>query len=160
VERAHRELRARLADRLRGDDAHREAAFDETPGREIAAIALRAHTAAGRARQHGADLHALDAGRFDLFRQFLLQLAPRFDDGLAGGRVDDRLERDAADDAVAEALDDFTAGVDDRTRFEAVERAAIDLRDDHVLGDVDQTPREVARVGRLERRVRETLARA
>ena len=38
--------------------------------------------------------------------------------------------------------------------------AAILLADDHVLGDVDETPRQVARVGRAERRVREALAGA
>ena len=39
-------------------------------------------------------------------------------------------------------------------------RAAVVLVDDHVLRDVDETARQVARVGRLERRVGQTLARA
>jgi catechol 2,3-dioxygenase-like lactoylglutathione lyase family enzyme len=38
VERAHRELRARLADRLRRDDADRLAELDQPPGREVAAV--------------------------------------------------------------------------------------------------------------------------
>ena len=81
------------------------------------------------------------------------------DDGLAVERVDDLLERDAADDAVAQRLDDLAA-FDDGPRLDAVERAAVQIRDDHVLRDVHQTPREVARVGRLERRVGQTLAGA
>ena len=75
-------------------------------------------------------------------------------------RIDDRLERHASDDAVAQPLDDLAARVDDRPRLEAVERAAVDLGDDHVLRDVDETARQVAGVRRLERRVGETLAGA
>ena len=39
VERAHRELRSRLADRLRGDDADRVADLGHAPGREERAVA-------------------------------------------------------------------------------------------------------------------------
>src|SRR5678815_2618825 len=74
-------------------------------------------------------------------------------------RIHDLLERDAADDTVAERLDDL-ARFDDGTRLDAVERAAVILGDDHVLRDVHETTRQVARVGRLQRRVGETLARA
>jgi hypothetical protein len=63
----------------------------------------------------------------------LVELAGRRHDDLAGRRVDDVVERDAPDDAVAQPLDDFTAGVDNRPRFDAVERAAVVFRDDHVL---------------------------
>src|SRR5204862_7795291 len=38
--------------------------------------------------------------------------------------------------------------------------AAILRPDDHVLGDIDQPPREIARVGRAQSSVRETLAGA
>ena len=62
------------------------------------------------------------------------------------------LERDAADDAVAQRLDDF-ARLDDRPRLDAVHRAAIDLVDDDVLRHVDETTRQVARVRSLQRRV-------
>ena len=39
VERTHRELRARLADRLRGDDADRLADVDRAAAREVASVA-------------------------------------------------------------------------------------------------------------------------
>jgi ketosteroid isomerase-like protein len=45
VERAHRELRARLADRLRGDDADGLADVDAVAAREVAAVAQRADAA-------------------------------------------------------------------------------------------------------------------
>ena len=70
-----------------------------------------------------------------------------------------RLERDAADDAVAQRLDDLAA-LDDGPRLDAVERAAVVLVDDHVLRHVDETAGQVARVGGLQRRVGQTLARA
>ena len=81
------------------------------------------------------------------------------DEHLAGERVDDVFERDAAEDAVAERLDDF-AGVLELGDADAVERAAVELGDDRVLRDVDETTREVPGVRRLERGVGEALARA
>src|SRR5699024_7681625 len=49
VERTHRELRAGLADRLRGDDADRLAVVDELAGRHRPSVAARAHAGARRA---------------------------------------------------------------------------------------------------------------
>ena len=108
VERAHGELRARLADGLRGDDADRFAEFDRAAGGQVAAIAAGASSAAGFAGQHGADLDALDAGGLNgvgqLFADFLVDV----DDDVALV-VLDLVERDAADDAVAQRFD-FDAG--------------------------------------------------
>ena len=50
VERTHRELRARLADRLRGDDADRFADVDHAAAREVAAVALRRRCRGGSGR--------------------------------------------------------------------------------------------------------------
>ena len=83
----------------------------------------------------------------------------RGDEHLAGERVDDVFERDAAEDAVAERLDDF-AGVLELGDADAVERAAVELGDDGVLRDVDETAREVTGVRRLERGVGEALTSA
>ncbi len=159
VERAHRQLRARLADRLRRDDADREAELDEPPGREVAAVALRTAAAAAGARQHRTDADLLDAAFLDVGRLLLVDLLVDVDDDLAGERVDDLLERDAADDAVAQRLDDL-ARLDDRPRLDAVHRAAVDLVDDDVLRHVDEAAGQVARVGGLQRRVGEALAGA
>src|SRR5262249_51411795 len=51
VERTHRELRARLADRLRRDNTDRFADVHHVTASEVAAVAQRANTAAGPARQ-------------------------------------------------------------------------------------------------------------
>src|SRR4029077_4372713 len=69
------------------------------------------------------------------------------------------VEGNAADDAVAQRLD-FDAGFDDGLNVDAVAGAAIALVDDDVLRDVDEAASKVARIGSLERRVRQALARA
>src|SRR5207249_10010540 len=55
VERTHRQLGARLTDRLRRDDADRFADFDEAPGRKIAPIAANTNADLRIARQHGSN---------------------------------------------------------------------------------------------------------
>ena len=65
VERTHRELRARLADRLGGDDADGLADLDQLAAGEVAAVAAAADAAAGLAGEHRADLDLLDTGFLD-----------------------------------------------------------------------------------------------
>ena len=65
VEGAHRQLRARLADRLGGDDADRLAHVDRRAARQVAAVAGGADAVRRFAGQHRADLHLLDAGGGD-----------------------------------------------------------------------------------------------
>ena len=77
VERTHGELRSGLADGLRGDDAHRFAAFHQTAGGQVAAVAELADAALRFAGQHRADLDALDTGRLNragqIFGDFLVE---------------------------------------------------------------------------------------
>src|SRR5690606_28411425 len=56
VEGTHRELRTRLADRLRRDDTDGLADVDHVATREVTAVAQRADAAAGLAGEHRADL--------------------------------------------------------------------------------------------------------
>src|SRR5262249_58060042 len=65
VEGAHGQLRAGLADRLRGDDADRLAVVDRRAAGEIAPVALAADAVDELAGQRRADLHFLDAGLVD-----------------------------------------------------------------------------------------------
>src|SRR5581483_59707 len=159
VEGAHRELRARLADRLRRDDADRLAEIDHVPPGEVAAVALAAHALPGLAGENGSDLHALEACFLDRRDLGLVDRVVRLDDDVAAERIADVVERDAAENAVAEALDDLAA-FDERSHLDPVERAAVRLGDDRVLRDVDEAAREVAGIGGLERRVGEALPRA
>src|SRR5205814_3405902 len=68
MERPHRELRARLADRLRGDDTDGLAELGQPAGAEVAAVAQHADAALGVAGEAGADPDALQARVFDLLR--------------------------------------------------------------------------------------------
>ena len=67
--------------------------------------------------------------------------------------------RHASQHAVGQRLDDVLA-VLQRSHRQPADRPAIVFVDDHVLGHVDQPSRQVAGVGRLERRVGQPLARA
>jgi hypothetical protein len=79
----------------------------------------------------------LDAAFLNVRRLLFVDLVVDVDDRVPCERVGDLLERDPADDAVAERLDDFSR-LDDRPRLDAVHRPAIDLVDDDVLRDVDE----------------------
>src|ERR1700736_1026236 len=122
MERAHGELCAGLADGLRGDAADGFPQFDHAAGAQVAAIAQRADAAPGFAGEHRTNAHALDTralyGVGQLFGDFLVHV----DDDVAL-EVLDLVERDAADDAVAQRLD-FDAGFDDRLDADAVCSAA------------------------------------
>src|SRR5690606_37349230 len=62
VEGPHGELGARLADRLRGDHAHRLAVVDQVATGQVAAVALGAHAERGFTGDGRAHLQQLDAG--------------------------------------------------------------------------------------------------
>src|SRR5690606_25833308 len=65
VEGPHRQLRARLTDRLRRDHADRLADVDRRAARQIAPVALAAHALFGLADQRAADLGRLHFGFLD-----------------------------------------------------------------------------------------------
>src|SRR6185436_8303254 len=159
VERAHGELRARLADGLGGDDAHGHAHLHQLAGGEVAAVAEGAHAPLGLAGQDGANAHLLDPGGLDRGSDVLRDLVVDLHDDAAAERVLDVLQGDPPHDAVAKRLDHL-ARFDDGPDVDAVHGAAVVLGDDHVLAHVHQAPREVTRVRRLQRGVRETLAGA
>jgi hypothetical protein len=77
----------------------------------------------GLAGQHGADLDLLDARALDSDRELFGDLLVDFDDHIAF-EVLDLLERHAADNAVAQRLDDL-ARLDNRTDVDALDRTAL-----------------------------------
>ena len=158
VEGTHRELRSRLADRLRRDDAGGFAEFDQASRRQVSAVAHDANAAPGFAGQHGANLHSLDAGSLNRARQVFGDFLVDVDDHIAVV-VLDLLERNAADDAVTQRLDDF-AGFNDSSNVNAIHRAAIVFADDYVLSNVNQTASQVARIGGLQCRIGQSFTRA
>src|SRR5438132_1490705 len=159
VEGAHGELRAGLADRLRGDYAHRLADVHLPSARQVAAVALDADAAPGLAGEHRADLHLLQARFLDLADLVLVDLLVGIEDDLVGEGIFDVVQGHAAQDALAHRLDDLAA-LHQGAERDAVHGSAVVLGDDRVLRHVHQPAGEVAGVGRLQRRVGEALAGA
>src|SRR6185369_9389457 len=159
VERTHRELRARFADRLSGDDANRLADVDAVTAGQVAPVAQRTHAAARLAGEHRADDDFFDTRVLDLIDTRFVELGVAFDDDLAREWVHHVLQHHATQNAVAEGLNDFT-GFFQLGDADTVESAAIELGNYGILRDVDETAREVTGVGRLERGVGEALTSA
>ena len=158
VEGTHGELRSRLADGLRRDDARGLAQLDQSARSQVASVAHHADTALRLAGQHRTNLHPLDTGSLHRARQVFGDFLVDVDDDVAFV-VLDLLQRDAANDTVAQRLDDL-ARLHDGGDVDAIDRAAIVFADDHVLRHVHQTAGQVARVRRLESGIGQSLARA
>src|SRR3989449_715618 len=159
VERPPRKLGAGLADGLRRDDADGLAQLGQAAGAEVTPVAEHADAALGVAGEPGADAHALEARVLDLLRRLLDDFVVGLDDDLLRQGVADVFRGHPAQDAVPERLDDIAA-LDQRCRVDVLHRSAVVFADDDVLGDVDEPARQVAGVGRLQRRIGETLAGA
>src|SRR5690606_29523661 len=87
VERAHGELRTRLTDRLRRDDADRFAHVDGRAAGKIATIAGAADAVLGLAGEHRTDAHFLHARLADRIDDLLLEQGAVLGDDLAGIRI-------------------------------------------------------------------------
>ena len=159
MERAHRKLRARLANRLRRDDADRLADVGQGPTRKVTPVAQAAHAVLALAGKNGADPDRFHVGLLDALGSALVDHGPGLDDGFAGHRIPDRLGGDAPQDAIAQGGGGLPA-FEHILGHEAAVGAAILLDDDAVLGHVDEAAGEIARIRGLERRVGEALARA
>src|SRR5690349_18605457 len=109
MERAHRELRSRLANRLRGDYTHRFSNVDRHTASEITPVAFRTETVARLARERSAHLHFVDAGGFDRVDRLLIEKIVGLEQVLSAFRAVEIGGRHAAENALAEAFDDFAA---------------------------------------------------
>ncbi len=165
VEGTERELRTRLADRLRRQNSHRLAQIHHLHGGQVAAVAHPAESTLRLAGEHRANPHGLDSRVLDRARSLLVDQFPGLHQQKAATRFVDLvrilhvLGGHRTHDALAERLDHILAFLQ-RADLETENGAAILFRDRHVLRHVHQTTREVAGVGRLERRVGQTLSRA
>ncbi len=160
VERAHRELGARLADRLRRDDADGLADVDAVAAREVAAVAHRAHAATRLAREHRADDDLFDAGVLDL-----AQRAPRRAPCSPSTRTSPVSGSTTSSSATRPRMRSPSGWMTSPASSSLVTRMPSSVpqsnsRDDGVLRDVDETTGEVTGVRRLERGVGEALAGA
>jgi hypothetical protein len=145
VEGPHRQLGARLTDRLRRDDADRLADIDRRTAGEIAPVALGAHAILALADQRRADAHRLDLQLVDQPRADLVDQLAFLGDGVAGLGIDHVLDRRAAQDALAERSDS-RAALDDGAHLQIVVGLAVQIDDHAILRHVDQAAGQVTRV--------------
>src|SRR5205823_2285431 len=95
VERPHRELRARLADRLGRDNPDRHAVLDHAARGQIHAVAQAADAERRFARHAAADLDLLQAQLLDLAGDLRRDQLVLLDDALVRNRINDALPADA-----------------------------------------------------------------
>src|SRR5205814_5210264 len=94
------------------------------------------------ASENRADFHAFDTGGLNGGGQVFGDLGVDGDNVVAFV-VKLVFERDAADDTIAQRLDDF-ARFDDRLNVDAVGSSAIVFSDDHVLGHVTEAAGQIS----------------
>ena len=157
VERAHRELRAGLADRLGADDPDGHAHLDQLPGGQVHAVTAAANPQRRFAGHRAADLDLLDLHFLELLGGGQGDHLAIPDHDLIGERVNDIDPADAATDRLHEADLDLFALVDDPLG-DALRGAAVFHGDHDVLGDVGQFSGQVAAIGRLQGRIGQALA--
>ena len=159
MEGAHRQLCAGFTNRLRRNNADRFTDVDRRPAREITAITGAANTADAFADQGTTDFHRLRADRFDRQDIGFVEQCSRWDHHFVGLGINDVFHRRATKDAFAQRCDDRTA-LNDGLHFKRTFGAAIKFDNRAILANINQTAREVARVRRLQCRVREALTSA
>ena len=159
VEGTHRQLGTRLADRLRGDDAHCLADVGDLATAEVASVALGAQAPARLAGERGTYLDLIDTDRLDQFDRIFVEQHAAVEQHFLGLGMHDVCRQHAAEHALAQRLDDL-APFDQRTHREALGGTAVLLGDHQILGHVDQAAGQVTRVGGLQRGVGQAFARA
>ena len=162
MEGAHGELRARLADRLRGDDAHRLADIDHAcrardRGRSTC---RRRRPASRRSAPSGSAPPRCRPARCCSTASSSISALPGDDAPRRSSGSTHVLRRGAAEDAFGRAATMTSPPSTTARTVRPRVGAAILLGDDAVLRHVDQAARQIARVGGLERGVGQALARA
>src|SRR5690606_21735359 len=138
-----RQLGARLADRLGGDNTNRLAEVDHVATGQVATVAVGADAEGRFAGDRRAHVDRLDAGGFQLVDPCLVQQGVAGDDRVfVVARQVHVFGDDPAQHAVAQRLD-HVAAFHDRGHGQAVVGTAVGLGDHDVLGHVDQAAGQV-----------------
>ena len=159
MEGTHGQLSTRLADGLCGDNADRLAQTDRLAVCHIGTVAACADTGLCTAGQQAADLQLGNASSLDLVCIVQVDHLAFRHDHLSGDGVDHIAHSEAADQALAEALDLLLALVDLR-HPQAVGGAAVDLAHDDILRDIDHAAGQVTGVSGTQSGIGQTLTGA
>ena len=137
MEGPHSQLRSRLTNRLRGNNAHRFTEVNHRASREIAAVALHTDTEAAGAGQDRPNLHAFDARIFHGSHTSFNDFFATHEEQLARQRIMHIFESGSAKNTLSERLNDL-ARFDERCSLQCVFGSTILLADDHVLRHINQ----------------------
>src|SRR5690606_25012824 len=135
VKGTHRQLRARLTDRLSGNHTDGFTAVDHGATAQIAAVAVGAQTVTRFAGERRANLDFINAEFVDEIDIFFGQQRTCGNGCFLRVRVDHVDSRHTTENPVAQRFDHFTA-FNQRLQGVTLGGAAIVLGDDQVLGDV------------------------
>src|SRR6056297_195750 len=156
MEGSHGQLGTRFADRLGSDNTDCLAKVDQVSTGQITAVTQGTNTTLALTGQNRANLDALKAGIFDSGDPILINHVVRFNQHLVSNRIDNFIQGHPTKDTIAKTLDHFAA-FSLGGNFDSVKGIAILLSNDGILGDVNQTPGQITGVGRLQRRISQTL---
>ena len=159
MESTHGELRARLANGLRGNDADRFALIDEMTATEVAPIAHGADPVAGVAGHRRTRQHLIDIIFFEHRDQAFVQQGAAWHQYLIGCRIAHVLQHHTAENTITQRHHDLAA-FHQRGLHDALGRAAVHRGDHQILADVHQAARQVTGVRGLEGGVGQAFARA
>ena len=159
MESPHRQLRARLANRLGGNDAHRFADVDVRATCQITAVTCPAGTALALASQNRTDKHRVDTRLIDLIDLGLVDKLARLDQLVTGLGVENIGRCGTSQNTFRQGIDKLTA-LDDGPHRKAILGTAIHFDDDAILRHIDETTCQIARIRGLQSRIRQALTRA
>ncbi len=154
MEGPHGELRARLANGLRGHNTHRVANVRQPAIAQVAPVALRADAVGRETLEHRANVDGPDAGHDHRVHRVVIQLAAHRDMLEAGHGSLEHTPNHAAAEGGVHLLAVVLGDPD------AFDGAAVLRQHDHVLRDVDQAAGQIARLRGPQRRVGQSLAGA
>ncbi len=132
MERTHRQLGSRLADRLSRNYAHRFAEVHHRAAGQISTVTLHANPEGFRTRKDRPDHHFLYAGILDRPNPILIELLARCDQHLRIHRIEHIRRRNTAQDPLSQGLDDI-ATFDQRAHLQSIFSPTIVAPNDHVL---------------------------
>ena len=159
MERPHGELRAGFANRLGGDNSHGLADLGQGPRGQITPVAHRADATLQFTSENGTHDHVFEAGVLEAFGSGFVHQRIADHQHLTAVGIQNILGGNASEDSLSKGFNNFTALDQGRDRNPAVCLAVMGQHN-HILCNIHETAGQIARVGRLERRVREPFSRS
>src|SRR3989339_120748 len=146
-------------DRLGRHDADSLSYLDNFTVCKVASVTFDAYPPVRFARENRPDHDLLYSRILDGLRDIVCDIFTLTTDEFVRNRMIDVLLEKPSSNTIGETLNDFLT-LFKRLDLETAHRAAILFGNDKILGNIDKTAGKISRIGRLERRISKTLARA